>query len=177
MHSRIILSAILFTSGLAPAAETVKAGDAAPDIALKAVNVERVPNKKAGDTVSLKDMAGKTVVLFFYPKANTPGCTTESCGFRDLAEKFPANVLLVGVSADDLKAQSKFADDHKLTYTLLCDPECKLIDAMGVGIDGRKMSKRVTVVIDAKGKVAKVYDAVSPAKHAQEVLKQVESMK
>ncbi len=185
MHARTLFAAIAACLALSPApaedakpaATPVKAGDTFPKIELKAVNVEKVPGKKAGDTVSIADLKGKTVVVFFYPKANTPGCTTESCGFRDIAAKFPADAVLVGASADGVKDQQKFATDQKLTYPLLCDPELKLIDALGVRMDGRKLAKRVTVVVDKDGKVSKVYDTVKPADHPKDVLKYVDALK
>ena len=181
MHTRLILSTIAFCLAAAPAPAAdapAKAGDPFPPVALPAVNAEKVPGKKAGDTVSVKDFAGKSVVYFFYPKANTPGCTTESCGFRDIADQFPKDAVLVGVSADGVPAQQKFADDHKLPMVLLADPELKLIDALGVrSRPGAKVSKRVTVVVDKTGTIAKIYGTVKPATHAGEVLKYVEAMK
>lgn len=160
-----------------PAPKLVKVGDSFPKIALKAINVEKVPGKKAGDTVSIADLKGKTVVVFFYPKANTKGCTTESCGFRDVAEKFPADAVLVGASADGVKDQQKFADEYKLPYPLLCDPDLKLIDALGLRADKGKVAKRITVVVDKAGKVAKVYDTVKPTEHPKDVLKYVDALK
>ena len=181
MHARLILTTIGFCLAMTPAPADdapAKAGDRFPAVALKAVNAETLPGKKAGDAVSVGDFAGKSVVYFFYPRANTPGCTVESCGFRDLAPKFPADAVLVGVSADTVKAQQKFADDHKLPMVLLADPEFKLIDALGVrSMPGAKSSKRVTVVVDKSGTIAKVYDGVKPATHPGEVLRYVEAMK
>lgn len=182
MHARLILSAIAFCAALDPTAaadpvKLVKAGDPFPAVELKAVNAGQVPGKKAGDTVSIADFKGKTVVVFFYPKALTPGCTAESCGFRDLADKFPKDAVLVGASADGVELQQKFADTHKLEYPLLCDPDFKLIDALGVRAANKKTAKRVTVVVDKDGKVAKVYDTVSPKDHPADVLKYVEALK
>lgn len=180
MHARLILSTIAccLAASPSPADESVKVGDKFPTVALKAVNLEKMPGKRPGDTVSVADFAGKTVVYFFYPKANTPGCTTESCGFRDIAAKFPADAVLVGVSADGVPAQQKFATDHKLPMVLLADPEMKLIDALGVrSKPGAKYSKRVTVVVDKSGVVSKVYGSVKPGTHPGEVLKYVETLK
>ncbi len=179
MHARLILSAIALCTALDPtaAADPVKAGDPFPAVELKAVNADQVPGKKAGDKLSITDFQGKTVVVFFYPKALTSGCTTESCGFRDLAGKFPKDAVLVGASADGMELQQKFADAHKLPYPLLCDPDLKLIDALGVRAAGKKMAKRVTVVVGKDGKVSKVYDTVSPKDHPADVLKYVEALK
>src|SRR5690349_11193112 len=99
-----VLVAGLFAS-CAPAQDNsklkVKEGDAFPDVPLKAAQVEKAPGKKAGDTISIADLKGKTVVVFFYPRALTGGCTVESCGFRDLAAKFPKDAVIIGASNDD----------------------------------------------------------------------------
>ena len=158
-------------------AETPKAGDPFPKTAVPAVQAEKLPGKKAGDTVSVADFAGKVVVVFFYPKASTKGCTVESCGFRDLAGKFPKDVVVIGASADKEEAQVKFIKDNNLPFALLCDTELALIKPLGIEIEGRKLPKRVTYVVGKDGKIAKVYDTVSPAGHPAEVLAFVETLK
>ena len=121
-------------------------------------------------------MKGKTVVVFFYPKASTPGCTAESCGFRDLADKFPKDTVLIGASADKEAAQTKFIKDHKLPFALLCDTDSKLIKELGIESTKGKVPQRVTFLVDKDGKIAKVYTKVTPKNHPAEVLKDVEEL-
>ena len=155
----------------------VKVGDAFPEVELKAAQVEKIPGKKAGETVSIKDLKGKTVVIFFYPKALTPGCTVESCGFRDESAKFPKDAVLIGASADTEETQKKFIDKEKLPYALLCDTDLKLIQALGIQSVKGKVPQRITFVIDKDGKIAKIYDKVSVKDHPADVLKYVEALK
>ena len=159
-------------------ADLPKAGDPFPATALPAAQVEKLPGKKAGDKVSVADFKGKVVVVFFYPKASTKGCTVESCGFRDIAAKFPKDTVVIGASADTEEAQVKFIKENDLPFALLCDTELALIKPLGIEMDGgRKLPKRVTYVIDRAGKIAKVYDKVTPVSHPAEVLAFVESLK
>lgn len=161
-----------------PAAPKVKEGDPFPAVPLQAAQIEKAASgKAAADTLSIADLKGKTVVVFFYPKALTRGCTIESCGFRDAAEKFPKDTVIVGASADDKELQQKFIDEHKLPFALLCDTELKLIDALGIKSPRGNVAQRVTFVVDKDGKVAKVYTQVTPASHPGEVLKFVEGLK
>ena len=150
-----------------------KAGDPFPTAPVLAAQADKLPGKKAGDAVSVADFKGKVVVVFFYPKANTPGCTVESCGFRDIAGKFPKDVLVIGASGDDEAAQSKFIKDHNLPFALLCDTDKKLIEPLGIG---KGTPRRVTYVVGKDGKIAKVYTEVKPAGHPAEVLAFVESL-
>jgi peroxiredoxin Q/BCP len=151
----------------------VKVGDKFPDVPLDAAQIEKV--KKDAKTLSIADLKGKTVVVFFYPKALTKGCTIESCGFRDIIKDFPSDAVVLGASADDKALQQKFIDTHMLPYPLLCDTEMKLIKELG--IDNGKTPRRVTFVIDKDGKVAKIYDKVDTAKHPKEVLEFVKTLK
>lgn len=150
----------------------VKVGDAFPDVPLKAAQVDKAGvGKKGEDAISIADLKGKTVVVFFYPKALTPGCTTESCGFRDLAAKFPKDAVLVGASADTVAKQQEFIDKHQLPYALLADTDLKLIQSLGIqSSPTAKMPKRITFVVDKEGKIAKIYDKVSVGNHPEEVL-------
>lgn len=157
------------------AAIKVKVGDPFPTAAVPAAQVEKLPGKKAGDTVSVADLKGKTVVVFFYPRALTGGCTVESCGFRDIMKDFPKDTVILGASNDDVKLQQKFIDTNSLPYPLLADTEMKLISALG--ISAGKAAKRVTFVIDKDGKIAKIYDKVTPKSHPAEVLEFVKAMK
>lgn len=156
----------------------VKEGDAFPDIALPAAQVDKIPGKAAGDTIKISDLKGKTVVVFFYPKALTKGCTIESCGFRDQASKFPKDTVLIGASADTVALQQKFIDEHKLPYALLADTDAKLISALGIKSNAKNnIPKRITFVVGKDGKIAKIYDKVDVNKHPEDVLKYVDALK
>jgi peroxiredoxin Q/BCP len=141
----------------------VSAGEKAPDFTLPADD---------GNEVSLKDYRGKNVVLYFYPKDGTPGCTQEAIEFRDIAEDFEDAVIL-GVSKDSVKSHQKFKQKHQLPFTLLSDPEGKILDRYGVwkkrSLYGRTFmgTERTTFLIDGNGIVKKVYRKVKPKGHAQ----------
>lgn len=155
----------------------VKVGDKFPDVALEAAQIDKLKLKDA-KTVSIADLKGKNVVIFFYPKAKTKGCTIESCGFRDIAAKFPADTVVIGASGDGMKLQQEFIDENKLPFPLLCDTDLKLINALGIRSSATgKTPKRFTFVINKEGKIAKIYDKVTPASHPEEVLKFVETLK
>ena len=140
-------------------------GDAAPLFTLK---------DQDGGTVSLAALKGKRVVLYFYPKADTPGCTKEACSFRD-APKFPDDVVVLGVSKDAVRTQKAFAEKYKLTFRLLADADGAVIKAYGVdGLLG--FAKRKTFLIDSKGKIGKVLNHVDAAVHAAEVEKELETV-
>ena len=155
----------------------VKEGDAFPDVALKAAQVEKLPGKKAGDTLSIADLKGKNVVVFFYPKAMTPGCTVESCGFRDAAKDLPKDAVMIGASADTVEKQQEFIEKNKLPYALLADTDLALIKALGIQSGTSKVPQRVTFVINKEGKIAKIYGKVSPKDHPAEVLKYIDALK
>ena len=130
-----------------------------------------------GQTVDLKDFAGKPVVVFFYPKADTPGCTKEACGFRDaIAGYQTAGVPVVGVSPDPVTDVTKFAEKFELNFPLLADADHAVCDAYGVwqekSMYGRKYmgAARVTFVIGKDGKVAHVFEKVKPDGHDKEVM-------
>jgi thioredoxin-dependent peroxiredoxin len=120
-------------------------------------------------TVHLSDFAGKPVVLFFYPKADTPGCTIEACGFRDVFKKIQqAGAVVLGISRDTPKAQKKFKDKYDLPYTLLADVDevvCKKV----IGIE------RTTFLIGPDRKLLKIFPKVKPEGHAEEVLAAVKA--
>ncbi len=132
---------------------------------------------EAGRMVHLKDFAGKPVVLFFYPRADTPGCTIEACGFRDHFKKLQkAGVVVLGISRDTVAAQKKFKDKYDLPYTLLADPDEVVCNQFGVMRDknmyGKKVRgiERTTFVIGPEGKLVKIFAKVKPEGHAEEVL-------
>jgi peroxiredoxin Q/BCP len=146
----------------------LKEGDQAPDIELQT---------ETGEAFRLSDLKGKRVVLYFYPKADTPGCTVEACEFRDGIKAFAKRgVSIVGVSPDKSAAQAKFKDKYTLPFTLLADPDKAAAQAFGVwkekNMYGRKVMgiERSTFVIGPDGKIEKVYSKVRAAGHAAEVL-------
>lgn len=136
-----------------------------------------------GSTVSLKSLAGKKAVLYFYPKDDTPGCTTEAIAFSALRKKFDATgTVVLGISKDTVEKHCKFRDKHKLTVRLLSDQEGGMLEAYGVWAEkslyGRKFMgiNRTTFLIDAKGVVRTVWPKVKVAGHAEEVLAAAKEM-
>jgi thioredoxin-dependent peroxiredoxin len=143
-------------------------GDRAPDFTLP---------RDGGDSLSLRDFKGRKLVLYFYPKANTPGCTKESIAFSKLKSAFArAGTDVVGVSADPVKAQDKFRDKHDLKVPLVSDEEKKMLSAYGVWgektLYGRKFMgvRRTTYLVGPDGRVANVWENVKVDGHADEVL-------
>jgi peroxiredoxin Q/BCP len=137
---------------------------------------DKAPAIKSSD-FSLSSLKGKTVVVFFYPKSDTPGCTQESCDFRDLRPKFTKkNAEIVGVSPDKAEAQEKFATKYGLPYTFVPDTDHAIADAYGVWKEKKNYGKtymgieRTTVVIGPDGKIAKIYPKVKVDGHAEKVL-------
>lgn len=132
---------------------------------------------ETGKQVTLASFLGKPVVLYFYPRDNTPGCTTEACGFRDNYSKYEElGVTILGVSTDSQKSHEKFAAKHQLPFTLLADEDHKVSELYGVWGKKKMMGKeyfgirRTTYLIDKDGMVAKVFEGVKPANHSLEVL-------
>jgi len=123
----------------------------------------------SGKTVSLENYAGKTVVLYFYPKDDTPGCTKQACSFRDSYSAYQdKDITVFGVSMDNVASHQKFTEKFNLPFPLLADTNGAIAKAYGV--DGGGYAKRVTFVIDETGKVAKVYDTVKTDTHASDIL-------
>lgn len=148
--------------------ELIDEGQIAPDFTLQADN---------GKTVSLKNLRGKKVVLYFYPKDQTPGCTTEALRFKEAAAEFEKeNAVILGVSKDSIESHQKFKQKHNLPFTLLSDPDTKVLQLYGVwkqkSLYGRSFmgTERTTFLIDEKGIVQKVYHKVKPKEHAQTCL-------
>ena len=122
-----------------------------------------------GNTVSLSDFAGKTVVLYFYPKDDTPGCTKQACSFRDAQSEYQGkDVVILGVSADDEVSHQAFTQKYNLNFPLLADSDKSLIKAFDV--DGGGYAKRVAYVIDPNGKITHVDAAVNTSTHASDIL-------
>ena len=146
----------------------IREGEPAPDFKLES---------DAGEEVSLSSLRGKPVVLYFYPKDDTPGCTAQACGIRDAYGEFEqAGAVVLGVSPDSVKKHVKFKDKYDLPFTLLADPEHELAEQYGVWGEKKYMGRsymgvnRTTFVIDADGVVAKVFENVKPLTHADDVL-------
>jgi len=159
-----IVALVFLISKQSEAANTPKPGDTAPDFRLVDQN---------GTIRSLSDFSGQWVVLYFYPKDDTPGCTKEACSFRDdltTLEKLGAKV--VGVSVDDSDSHSKFASKYHLPFPLLADADGKVADSYGAltNLLLLKIAKRYTFLIDPKGKIAKVYLSVDTSRHSQEIV-------
>ena len=149
----------------------LQVGDPAPDFSLADQN---------GETVSLAALRGKTVVLFFYPKADTPGCTIEACAFRDAKTEFEGeNAVLLGISPDASKAQLKFAEKFALPFHLLADTEHAVAEAYGVWAEKSMYGKqymgidRTTFVIAPDGNVRFIFHKVKVDGHSDEVLKAI----
>jgi peroxiredoxin Q/BCP len=150
----------------------LKEGDVAPKFTV-ATN--------GGGKISLADFKGKNVILYFYPKDDTPGCTKEACAFRDQFADFnKKGAVILGVSPDSVKKHDKFVEKFKLPFTLLADEDKKIVEAYGVwgekSFMGRKYlgTHRVTFLIGPDGKIKKIWPAVKPEEHAAEVLAALE---
>ena len=146
----------------------LEAGMKAPDFTLE---------DKDGNLVSLHDFAGKKVVVYFYPKDSTPGCTRQACAFRNNYSEYKnLGVQVIGISKDSVKSHSNFAAKQELPFILLSDPERKAIEAFGVWQEKKMYGKvsmgvvRSTFVIDENGVVEKVYPKAKPDTNAEEIL-------
>ncbi len=145
----------------------IEEGKPAPDFELRS---------DAGETIRLSELRGKPVVLYFYPKDDTPGCTTQACGIRDAYDEFEKEgAVVLGVSPDDEASHSKFRDKYGLPFTLLADTDHHVAEQYGVWGEKKYMGrtylgvKRWTFVIDEDGNVKKVFPDVKPAEHADNV--------
>lgn len=149
-----------------------QAGDFAPDFSATAVGGDY----GAGRVVSLADFRGRTLVLYFYPKDDTPGCTTQACGLRDVWPQLAAKAAVFGVSIDPAKRHTKFIEKYALPFPLLVDEEQKLVRAYGVWVEkslyGRTYmgTERSTFIIEPDGKIRAVLRKVKPAERAAELL-------
>ena len=147
----------------------IETGDKAPAFKLQ---------NQDGETVQLKDFAGKTLVLYFYPKADTPGCTTQACGIRDRMKEYDdAGAVVVGVSPDEPDKLAKFREKYDLPFTLIGDPDHSVAEKYGVWVEksmyGKKYMgvQRATFIIDGEGEVVHTIPKASPKTHDDEVLK------
>jgi peroxiredoxin Q/BCP len=160
---------LLMNPGKAHAA-LLKEGAAAPQFATEMVVGELV------QPVKLSDYRGKKVILYFYPKDDTPGCKKEACAFRDAYARFQqAGIVVLGCSVQSADAHKAFIKKYSLPFPLLLDPDKKIADAYGAanGIPVLGLDRRITYVIDEQGRIAKVYPKVDPSQHAKEILQAI----
>jgi peroxiredoxin Q/BCP len=150
--------------------DTLQVKDKAPDFKLKDEN---------GNSYTLKQFRGKRVVLYFYPKDDTPGCTKEACAFRDDYHVYTDHdIVIIGVSADDAKSHQKFKDKYDLPFILLSDPDKKVMEDYGAWGEKKLYGKTVvgvirkTYLIDEKGKIVKIYPRVRVNGHSEAILKE-----
>jgi len=166
----LILLSFLSIGGPASASGHFSVGQPAPEFELP---------DQTGQLHSLEDYRDQWVVLYFYPKDETPGCTTEACEFRDNIFAFKKiNAQILGVSLDDVESHQKFAENHNLPFPLLADTEGQAADAYGVKTRmlGIKVAKRQTFLIRPDGTLAKHYEKVDPDKHSKQVLADLKAL-
>ncbi len=169
----LTLSAIaaIGLAGSVFAGETPAVGEAAPDFKLQ---------DQDGEWHELADYRGQWLAVYFYPKNDTPGCTTEACNFRDNIYQFQAiDAAVVGISVDDVDSHKAFATKYKLPFTLLADTGGEVSDRYGVLRDFKltKLASRQSFLVDPQGNVAKHYDDVDPETHTQDVLADIQSLR
>lgn len=149
----------------------LKVGDAAPDFTAKAVGGKY----GAGKLVRLKDFRGAPLVLYFYPKDDTPGCTAQACGLRDSWSEFEGQAEIFGVSIDSVTSHEKFIAKYNLPFPLLSDPEKKIVSDYGVWVEksmyGKKYmgAERTTFMIDGAGRISAILHKVKPAEHVEQL--------
>lgn len=153
---------------------SLKVGERAPDF---------TTTDSSGNTLTLAGERGHPVVLYFYPRDNTPGCTREACGFRDRWKEFTTKgARVLGVSTDSAKSHQKFIEKHHLPFVLLMDEDKAITEAYGAWGEktfmGRKFmgTLRKTYLIDSKGRIARIWDKVKPDLHAEEVLEAIDAL-
>ncbi len=166
----LLLVTVSFYSLAARAANVPEPGQPAPNFSLGDQN---------GITQNLTDYRGKWLVLYFYPKDETPGCTTEACAFRDDIQKIKAlNAVVIGVSIDDASNHAEFAKKHHLPFPLLADKSGAVSESYGSerSLLGFKIARRNTFIIDPAGKIAKVYESVDPDSTSNEVISDLKKL-
>jgi len=147
----------------------VNVGDMVPDFELLS---------DSGEAVKLSNFRGKKVIVYFYPKDDTPGCTKEACGFRDrVSDLKKENVDVIGVSFDNAESHQVIVSKYNLNFPLLVDTDGKIADAFGVKMPNRPMAKRVSFLIDKNGKIAHVTDTMNAETHLAEMKAAVEKLK
>jgi len=166
----LAVAGVMSSAVLAQAAPRPKVGDPAPLF---------TGQDQDGKTVALADLIGKKIVLlYFYPKDFTSGCTKEACGFRDrMGDLQKDNVEVVGVSFDSARSHQKFITQYKLNFSLLADPDGKIVDLYGVRMDHMNVAHRVSFLIGLDGKIAHVTDAGNPAVHFDQMEAAIAALK
>jgi len=171
-RTSLLFAGFLLMTGIAAAGGAPEVGALAPAFKLQ---------DQTGKWHSLSDYKGHWVALYFYPKDDTPGCTTQACSFRDNVFAFKKeNAVILGISVDDVASHKAFAEKHGLPFTLLADPDKAVTREYGVlktymGV--MEMARRDTFLIDPDGKVAKHYESVEPEGHSQVVLDDIKALK
>jgi len=163
-----ILNGVIIMNAIAD--NSLKPGDLAPDFEAKDQN---------GKEWKLSAFKGnKNVLLYFYPKDNTPGCTKEACSFRDNMGIFKsADVEVVGVSMDTMESHKLFISQHKINFTLLADPEGKIVNKYSARMPGKKMARRISFLIDKEGKIVHIIDDPDQQVHIDEMKRAVKELK
>lgn len=167
----ITLMGMMALIALAWAGNTLKPGDPAPDFALKDAD---------GTVHRLKDYSGKIIALYFYPKDDTPGCTTEACNLRDNYQSLlDAGIVVLGVSYDDSVSHKKFREKYNLPFPLLSDTDKKAAEAYGAKgmLTGFLVAQRKTFLIDGDGKILHIFENVDTGSHARQILDIVKKLK
>jgi peroxiredoxin Q/BCP len=160
--------AVVASLGTVQAAE-LKVNDAAPQFQLK---------NQAGETFDLKSRSGQWTVLYFYPKADTPGCTKQACAFRDNIKKIRAEGAEVyGISADSVEKQASFHKEQKLNFDLLADPDAKVIEQYGTKMPMMSMSKRWTFIVNPELKIASIDKDVDPVVDSEKIAGKIAELK
>ncbi|MGA9574435.1 MAG: peroxiredoxin [Lysobacterales bacterium] len=170
MKKLLITLLFVFLASPSFADEPPEVGSAAPAFKLQDQN---------GDWHTLDEYHGKWLAIYFYPKDDTPGCTTEACNFRDNIYAFKAmDAAVVGISVDDVASHKEFSEKYKLPFTILADPDHKTAKEYGVLRDYKlmKIASRQTFLIDPDGNIAKHYDDVDPEAHTSEVLADLKTL-
>ncbi len=163
-----VMIILLGISSMASAKITLKEGEKAPNFALKGND---------GKMHKLSNFRGQYVVLYFYPKDETPGCTTEACSFRDdLSSITKEGAKVIGVSVQDVKSHKAFTKKYGLNFLLLADPHKKVARMYGVYNARWEMANRVTFIIGPKGRIVKIYPNVDPKVHAKQVIAELKTL-